>query len=102
MGLITKGYHGWEGAKMIGISFVLSLMSGWLMREMVQGKISADNKAALFILLATVVTLMAVLCTTGIRRWKRGELAAMEKRLLVFSVVMYPVCFVFGYWLLRP
>ena len=98
MGVIYKSHNAWEAAKWICLSYLLSFVSGWLTRELTQGKISADNKAALFFLLATVLTLVIILCTAGMRRWKKGELSTTEKRLMVLSLVMYPFFFVLGWF----
>ena len=97
MGFVDKS-HKLEGAKWIGVSYVLSLAAGWLTRKMFQGKISPDDKAALAVLLLTVLALVIVLCTVGLRRWKKGALGSLEKRVLVFSLIIYPLMFVIGWF----
>jgi hypothetical protein len=77
-----------EGAaKWFCMPFVLCFVAGWLTHEWIKGEISDDNKAALLIMLATIITIIVILCTVGIRRWKGAQLSAMEKRL------MFSLCF---------
>jgi hypothetical protein len=96
MGTVGKAHSAWRTAKWVCISYLLSFVAGWLTRRLSQGKISQEDKAALFILVATVATLVIVLCSIGIWRWRNGKLTVGEKRLLVISLAMYPLCFVFG------
>ena len=98
MAIIRKSQKALVAALWFWVSFVLSFASGWLLRKMVRGNISPDDKAALFVLLATVLTLVIVLCTVGIRRWKLGVLSPMDKRLMVFSLVMHPLFLVLGWF----
>ena len=87
-----------ETAKAICLSYVLSLAAGWLSRKFLFGHLSADNKAALFILLATVLTTTVIFCTLGLQRWRSGQLSPMEKRLLVVSLIMFVVMFLAGWF----
>ena len=98
MGFIQDSYKRWKAGKWICVSYLLSFVSGWLMRQMIQGKIKSEDKAALFILLATVLTLVVVLCTVGLRRWRKGVLGTAEKCLMTFSLVIYPLSFVLGWF----
>jgi len=93
MGLIHKSHNAWETAKWIGISYTMSLAAGGLCHKAVYGKMSADYKAAMIILLLTVLILVGVLCTVGVRRWRVGGLSNFEKRILVFSLFFFPVMF---------
>ncbi len=94
-----RTYEKLECAKMVCISFVLSFAAGGLMHTTHRGEIDAANKAGMFILIVTVCVLIAILCTVGIRRWKKGQLDAFNKLFLVFSLVMHPAMFVAGWWL---
>jgi len=98
MGFVHKSHNALEGAKWIGVSYVLSLAAGWLTRKLVNGKISSDDKAALAVLLVTVLTLVIVLCTVGIRRWKTGALGPAEKRVMVISLIIYLLMFTIGWF----
>src|SRR5215510_9814168 len=98
MGFIEDSHKSLKATKWIGMSYLLSFVSGWLTRQMVEGKIKPEDKAALFILLATVLTLMIVLGTVGMRRWRNGELSMWERRLMYFSLSMYPLLLILGYW----
>jgi hypothetical protein len=86
-----------EKAKAVCIAFVLSLAAGWLSRKFIQGHISADDKAALVILLITVLTIIGIFCTLGIRRWRRGQLSTTEKVFMVASLVLLVVMYITGW-----
>ena len=82
---------------MIGVSYVMSLAAGGLCHQAIYGKISDEDKAALAILLLTLIVIIGVFCTIGVRRWRAGSLSNFEKRILVISSVAFPVMFVVGW-----
>jgi hypothetical protein len=56
------------------------------------------NRLAMFILTATVLAFITILCTVGIRRWKNRQLDAFNKQFVVFSLGLYPVLFAAGWF----
>lgn len=86
-----------ETAKWIGVSYVMSLAAGGLCRKVLRGKMSADNKVAMIILLLTLITIVGVFCTVGVQRWLAGSLSNFEKRIMYFSLFMFPLMFVIGW-----
>ncbi len=97
MGIVRDSHDLWETAKSVLLTYVLAFAAGWLTSEMHDGKISEHNRVAAVILLITVGTTLAVFSIVGVRRWRAGKLSAMEKRIMVFSIVMIAVCFVAGW-----
>lgn len=87
----------WHAAKGVGLSFVLSMVAGWLSRELLCGKIDAANKAAAYILDLTLLVMLAVLTVLGSKRWRANQLTPSAKRLLVISVLFLIVFFIVGW-----
>jgi len=98
MGFVLKTYKKWEGAKVICVSYVLSFAAGGLLHNAIKGKINDPNRPAMYILMATVLAFIIILCTVGIRRWKNGQLDVFNKLFVVFSLVMYLVLFAVGWF----
>ena len=98
MRVVRKAYSKWESAKFVCASNVLSFVAGGLLHSAVRGKINEANLPAMYILLATVLTLIIILCTVGIRRWKNGQLDAFNKLFVVLSLVLYPVLCAVGWF----
>lgn len=89
--------HFLKTVKAICLVYIMSFAAGWLARVWLRGHISPENKAALFVMLAVVLTLIVIFCTVGISRWRKNQLSPMEKRIMVFSLVMFVVMFVVGW-----
>ena len=98
MGFVRKAYNMWESAKLVCVSYVLSFAAGGLLHNAIRGKINDANLPAMYILMATVLTLMIILCSVGIRRWKSGQLDSFNKLFVVLSLVLYPVLCAVGWF----
>jgi cytochrome bd-type quinol oxidase subunit 2 len=98
MGLAKKAHAASETAKWICVTYLLSFVAGGLAHRTTRGKLDDANRAAMFILLTTLLAFIIALCAVGFRRWKKGLLDASDKPFVVFSLVMYPVLFAMG-WL---
>jgi cytochrome bd-type quinol oxidase subunit 2 len=100
MGLVKKAQTASETAKWIFVTYLLSLLAGGLAHGTTRGRLDDANRAAMFIVLVTMLAFIIALCAVGFRRWKKGMLDASDKPFVVFSLVMYPVLFAMG-WLLN-
>ena len=90
-------YHAWHLAKGVAIAFVVSFAAGWLTRELLTGKMSAENKAAAFILDLTLFVMLSVLLVLGAKRWKSNQLTQAAKSTLILSIVVLILMFIVGW-----
>jgi uncharacterized membrane protein YhaH (DUF805 family) len=84
--------------KWIGVSHVMNLAAGGLCHKAIYEKMADDDKAAMLILLLTLIAIIGVFCTVGVRRWRAGSLSNFEKRIMVFPMFAFPVMFVVGWF----
>ncbi len=90
-------YGGGLKAKAFAIACVASMAAGWLSRQLVHGKVSADDRVAAFILDGTVVAMLALLSVLGVRRWLAGSLSTKEKLTTATALLLLAVFFAVGW-----
>ena len=87
----------WKIAKGVGLCFVVSLVAGWLSRELLSGKMDPANKAAAYILDLALLVMLLMLTVLGGRRWRNNQLTPAGKRILILSGTFLIVFFVVGW-----